>query len=202
MPMKTSGLSFGKFPHSLCGPPEGELNGRTRLLLVSPSDWSYSENCPLLAQFGKLPLGGTTPARTQKWTLSRWESNSTPKKGCLHPPCLPYRRRKDTGKQLLCSLLHVRRTMLKDGEKVKESHPTTGVLYPSASGNKDGFASARGTFQCGSFLAAGKIAPWPHNTLLFWHREEGSFTLAKLDLSANLPELCPLMGIKQEWSQS
>lgn len=90
MPMNTSGLSFGRFPHSLNGPAEGELNGRTRLLHVSPLSWSYSVNCPILAQFGKLPLGGTTQARTQKWALSRWEPDSTPKKGCVHPPCLPY----------------------------------------------------------------------------------------------------------------
>lgn len=88
--MPTSGLPFGRFPLNLDGSAEQPVvllglsaswksqkaqgQGCLRLPVASggssmagqgsSSCLELFENCCLLAQFGKLPLGGTTQART------------------------------------------------------------------------------------------------------------------------------------------
>lgn len=208
--MPTSGLPFGRFPPNLGGPAEQpavllglssswksqQAQGQGCLTLPVASGGSSmagqgSSSC--LELFWELPSFGTVweiafrrynPSKDLE-VSSKQRARQFPNEGVSGSLALERRR-----KQPLCSLLPVRRAMLKESEKVKDSHPTTSstpLHLATEMGNRplSKTASVRGSFQCGSSLAAGKIAHWPHSIILFW-------------LILSFACLC----IKQEGSQS
>lgn len=138
--------------------------------------------------------------------LSRWDPDTTPNRGHLastHTPVL-----REGGRQ---AAPPVSAPCEEENEKVlregKDCQPTQAPPIPlhlaAKPGNRPHLNTicVRGTFERGSFLAAGMISRWFLRSIHLWQREERSFAVVKMDLNTSLPELCPSFreaGVKPE----